>query len=234
MSTAGRSSTRRFSPFKKICEVPLLDVQHALLRVFHLWGLPAWIKVDNGRPFGDPQRQVVPVLALWLIALGVRVLVNRPRVPQDNAKVERSQGVLSNWTEWHKCRNTSQLQSRLHKEAHFHNLHFPVKRLGGKTRLEAFPGLLHSHTDFDPTAFDLQRALDFIAQGYWERNVSQTGQIAFWARRLQVGLKYAYQPVSIKLDPLKNQWQVFAAGGNLIKAFDSLITAEKLWRLDLS
>lgn len=212
----------------------MCDVQAVLVTIFETWGVPQWIKVDNGRPFGDPQRQTVPVLALWLIALGVRVIFNRPRIPQDNAKVERSQGVLANWTEWRKCRNTTELQNRLSKEAKFHNLQYPVKRLNDKTRIQAFPTLLKSPKCFNPKDFDVQRALDFIAQGHWERTISQSGQINLWGNRIQVGLKYAYQTVSIKLDPKKNLWQVFAQNGTLLKSFESNINAEKLWRLDLS
>lgn len=223
-----------FSPFRKICEVPLLDVQWALIGIFKNWGIPQWIKVDNGRPFGDPQRQIIPPLALWLIALGIRVIFNRPRIPQDNAKVERSQGVLSNWTEWHKCTDAAHLQYRLWQEADFHNLHYPVKRLKNKTRFQAFPSLLQSSKPFNPNNFDLPRVLEFIAQGNWERIVSKTGQINIWGQRLQVGMKYAYQQVSIKLDPKQNRWLVFDQACNLVKELDTAFTAENLWRLNLS
>ena len=33
-------------------------------------GIPYWIKVDNGRPLGDPRLELIPPLALWLIGLG--------------------------------------------------------------------------------------------------------------------------------------------------------------------
>ena len=121
---------RPFSPYKKICEVPLFRVQAALITIFKNWGVPQWLKVDNGRPFGDPRRETIPALALWLIALGIKVIWNRPRTPQDNAKVERSQGVLSHWTEFEKATDYFDLQIRLWKEADFHNYHFPLRRFG--------------------------------------------------------------------------------------------------------
>lgn len=214
--------------------MPLLEIQWALIGIFHRWGVPQWIKVDNGRPFGDPQRQLIPPLALWLIALGIRVIFNRPKIPQDNAKVERSQGVLSNWTEWQKCHDAVELQWRLWKETDFHNLHYSVKRLGNKTRIQAFPTLLQSPRPFNPKNFEIQRVLEFIAEGHWERAVSQNGQIGLWGQRLQVGKKYAYQQVSIKLDPNFNRWLVFDQACNLIKVFDTAFTSENLWRLDLS
>lgn len=214
--------------------MPLRELQSALLPIFKTWGVPQWIKVDNGRPFGDPQMQAIPVLALWLIALDIGVIWNRPRMPQDNAKVERSQGVLANWTEWRKCKNAWHLQARLWEEACFHNLHYPVQRLKGQTRLQAFPQLLQSPRPYQPADFDPQRALDLIAQGAWKRQVSKVGQINMWNQVLQVGAAYRYQTVSIKLDPAANQWNIFDANGVLIKAFAAGITAQKLWALDLS
>lgn len=169
--------------------MPLEQVRDALLNIFKKWGLPQWIKVDNGRPFGDPQRQSIPALALWLIAYNIGVIFNRPRTPQDNAKVERSQGVLSNWTEWQKCLNATDLQQRLLQEAEFHNLHYPVSRLGGKTRAETFDNILESPNRFEQQNFELQRVLDFLAKGSWERDVSQNGQFSFRGQRMGVGKK---------------------------------------------
>lgn len=234
MSIVGRFSTHRFFPHKKICEVPVKAIQAALIMVFKLRGMPQWIKVDNGRPFGDPQLGIIPVLALWVIALGTGIIWNRRRTPQDNAKVERKQGVMSNWTEWGRCTDTVELQCRLWREADFNNLHYPVSRLKGKTRIEAFPGMLQSKRPYCPKQFDVQRAIDFLAQGHWKREVSKVGQIGFWGKRFSVGMKYRHQRVSVKLDPTTNHWQVFDASGNLIKERHTGITAEKLWNLDLS
>ncbi|MCB9047960.1 MAG: hypothetical protein H6556_00920 [Lewinellaceae bacterium] len=36
-------------PYKKISEVPVRQVQQALITVFKDWGVPKWIKVDNGK-----------------------------------------------------------------------------------------------------------------------------------------------------------------------------------------
>ena len=96
---------RPFFPYKKISEVPLHEIQRALIVIFKSHGIPDWIKVDNGRPFGDPQMELIPPLALWLIGLGIQVIWNRPGTPQDNAKVERSQGVMARWTEYAKSKN---------------------------------------------------------------------------------------------------------------------------------
>lgn len=196
--------------------------------------MPLWIKVDNGRPFGDPTLEIVPPLALWLIALGIKVIWNRPRTPQQNAKVERGQGVLGNWTEFEKASDAFDLQIRLWQQADFYNYHFPIRRLKNQKRIEAFPNLAFSGRPWRPQNFKLQRALDFLAQGSWERKVTTNGQVLIYGSRFSVGRTYRHQRVSIKICPTQNQWNVFDASGNLIKAKPTKFSAQTLWALDLS
>lgn len=204
------------------------------MSIFHRWGMPQYIKVDNGRPFGDPTRQIVPPLTLWLIGLGINVIFNRPRTPQDNAKVERSQGVLAQWTEYEKCQNHFELQARLWQQTDFHNLYYPVTRLGNKTRLEYYPKLLYAPNSFNPAQFDIQKVWDFIAKGAWEREVSAQGQFYIWGQRFSIGRKYAYHKISIKLNPQLNQWRVFDDKANLIKTLDAPFSTNNIWNLDVS
>lgn len=205
-----------------------------LITIFKNWGVPQWIKVDNGRPFGDPTLEVIPVLALWLIALGIKVIWNRPRMPQDNAKVERRQDVLGNWTEFRKAKDTFDLQVRLWEESHFYNYHFPIRRLNNQKRIEAFPQLAFTGRPWNPNDFELQRALDFLAKGNWERKVTTSGQVIIYGRRFSVGRPYRHQRVSIKLCPTQNHWKVFDANGSLIKSQPTSFSEKSLWALDLS
>lgn len=210
------------------------EVQQELITIFKIRGKPDWIKVDNGWPFGDPQFRVVPPLALWLIGLEIKVIWNRPATPQDNAVVERSQGVMANWTEFAKCKDTLDLQFRLWKEADFHNLHFPIRRKGHKTRIELFPNLHHTTKTWNPRDFKLNRVLVFLAKGQWERKVSAKGQIYIYGQRFSVGVQYKHQKVSIKLDPRKNQWNIFDAKGKRIKTQKSPFSEKSIWNLDFS
>src|SRR3954468_7857520 len=97
MKSLVRCSGRRFSPHYHISEVQVSTVQQMMEQSFEQWGLPTHIRVDNGKPFGDPQRCSIPELALWLTGLGIEVIWNRPRTPKDNAKVERMQATTSRW-----------------------------------------------------------------------------------------------------------------------------------------
>jgi len=214
--------------------VAIADIQQHLIRIFETWGLPQWIKVDNGRPFGDPQMELIPPLALWLIGLGVQVIWNRPARPQDNAKVERSQGVMGRWTEFSKCINTNSLAQRLRKEAHFHNYHFPIRRQQARTRKEVFPNLAHTGKTWNPDGFSRDRVLKFLANGYWERKVSSGGQISIYGHRFSVGQPLKHQRVSIKLAAQSNEWHIFNAQGKLIKKRLAPFTVSNLWNLDFS
>ena len=71
----------------KINQVSEVTIRDELIKTFHTWGKPQSVRLDNGRPLGDPQRKSFPTLGLWLTALGIEVIYNRPRRPTDNASV---------------------------------------------------------------------------------------------------------------------------------------------------
>jgi len=234
MNIRERSLTLQFFPSKKISEVPIQQVQQQLITIFKNKGIPHWIKVDNGRPFGDPKLEIIPPLALWLIGLGIKVIWNRPATPQDNAKVERSQGVMGKWTEFTKSKDTYEFQLRLWKEAEFHNLHFPIRGKANKTSIELFPKLLHTGKAWNPHDFKLIRVLIFLAKAEWERKVSSSGQITFYGQKLSVGIQYKHQKVSIKLNPRENLWNIYSTIGKVIKTVPSPFSEKSIWNLDFS
>ena len=84
-----------------------------MIHAFKKWGKPKSIRVDNGKPLGDPQRKSIPPLALWLEGMGIQVIFNRPRRPTDNAKVERMQQTTKNWAGVEACKNLAQLKRQL-------------------------------------------------------------------------------------------------------------------------
>jgi len=60
-----------FFPKKKISEVGVKLIQQHLIKIFENMGMPQNIKVDNGRPFGDPLMELISPLALWLTGWGL-------------------------------------------------------------------------------------------------------------------------------------------------------------------
>ena len=88
MKKAGHYSVPPFSPYSRICQVPLKEIREGLKPMLYSWGLPGAMKFDNGQPFADTAGNMIPPLALWLLGNGIEPIYNRPNSPRDNAKVE--------------------------------------------------------------------------------------------------------------------------------------------------
>lgn len=185
-----------------------------------------------------PGADVIPVLALWLIGLGVEVIWNRPRQPTDKAKVERMQGLTARWAEPQQCASLEVLQQHLDAAAELQRSHYRVRRLGGRTRSEAYPGLLaggRPYQEDEEAAFDLERVLRFLAQGQWVRKVNQVGQIDFYGQRWSLGRRHHRQQVCLRLDVEEQCWVVRDEDGRAIKRLSaSFLSAENIWGLSLS
>jgi len=177
--------------------------------------------------------EIVPPLALWLIALNIRVVWNKPRTPQENAKVERCQGTLGKWTEYKKCKSTFDLQASLWEESKFYNFHFPISRKKNKKRITLFPKLKHTGRNWNPSDLDVERVLNFLSKGCWERVVSSVGQTNLYGHIIQIGTRYKNQRISIKLCPILNHWKFYDTKGNLIKTLPTAIDEKSIWHLDL-
>lgn len=202
-------------------------MQSALIAIFTQWGQPKAIKVDNGHPFGDPGSDLRPVLALWLMALGITVIWNRPRQPTDNAKVERMQAVTAAWSEPASRSNVDELQQHLDEAISIQRSRYRCPRLDNQTRVEHYPALLTGGTRYDATAFDLCPIFTLLATGKWVRKVSSAGQIDFYHMRYSVGASYRRQHVTIHLDTQMKQWVVSAEEVGEIKRFSADFLCEE-------
>lgn len=191
-------------------------MQLAFIERVKQWGWPKTVKVDNGRPFGDPLRGGLPPLALWLIGMGVDVVWNRPRTPQDNAKVERCQSTLATWTEFENVADGTELTKKLKEQAQFYNYDFRDRRQGNQTRIERFPDLVHSGRCYEQATFDSQRVADFIGKGSWQRTVSKVGQISMPGGRFSIGQRYAGQLVTVKFCPQTHSLEIFNSAGQIL------------------
>jgi len=205
-------------PPGRIGQVPLEQIEHALRRVFEQWGVPSCIKVDNGRPFGDPTFQLPPPIGLWLIGLDVEIIWNRPATPTDNAKVERWQGVATNWCEPQQCENLPQLQRALDKNILIQREVYPTRVCQYQPRIIAHPTLRDGGRSYQSLAFDPQRVWNYLARLTWKRTVNKTGQIQFFGKTFSVGAAYARNEVTLTLDPDTARWEIYDTTAELIKA----------------
>ena len=232
MNAAGVSLTHPFSPYERMCQVDQSEIQSALRQVFSQWGQPKSMKFDNGKPFGDPQKLTVPWLALWLIGLGIKVIYNRPRMPQDNAKVERSQGTTERWGDTFQCVDYEQLRRNLKDAVITQREQYPVKRLAKKTRLEAFPDLAaiknKQRSPYCPGLFDIQKVYHYLIDSSWGRKLSENGQLNFWGTRYTVGKKYKSQMVTVTMDAPNQQWLVRDDKANIIYRIEKPFSVKQL------
>lgn len=196
--------------------------------------MPQAVRTDNGEPFGVPTRDVVPILSLWLLAWGITPILNRPRRPQDNAKVESNQGTTSRWAEVNDCPNAHTLQKRLDEVAHFQRNSYPVRKLENKTRLEVFDDLKTVKRPFDQAAFDVRKAHCFLAQAVMPRKVSSSGATSVYGKAFQIGLPHKGKIVFIKFDPNTIGWIVLDQNQTLLKMLpDPRFSHQNLFELTI-
>jgi len=178
-----------------------------LRRAFSAWGRPERFRVDNGSPWGSAGDWPTD-LALWLIGLGVDMIWNPPRRPQDNGVVERSQGTGKRWGEPHTCRALEELQQRLDQMDRIQREVYPS--IEGLSRAQAFPELQHPVRTYtkgwEKRAWDLERVLAHLADYSVPRRVDRKGQVSVYNRNHYVGKPYRGQDVYVVLDPADREW----------------------------
>ena len=85
----------RYSLLIRACKDQRTDtVKEALIRLFHQYGLPLRMTMDNGSPWGFSGKQEHTTLTAWLIRLGIYVSHSRPMHPQTQGKLERFHRTL--------------------------------------------------------------------------------------------------------------------------------------------
>lgn len=189
--------------------MPVDEVRKKLTQTFECWGKPGAIRVDNGAPFGDPTRMTTPALSLWLIAMDIDMIWNSPHCPEQNGQVEKMQDTTTRWAEVKTARNCSDLQQKLDTALCLQRESYPVERLCGKTRLEAFPLLQTTRRPYQPADFNAQRVYAFLCQKLYTRKVAANGQIGHYGQVYHVGWSLRQQWVQLRLSADGKYWQVF-------------------------
>lgn len=193
------------------------------------------MRFDNGHPWGS-WNDLPRALALWLIGLDVGVIWNRPRRPEENGTVERTQGVTRQWVEPTRCPDRAHLPGRLDWAVRIQREAYPA--LGGRTRLEAHPALRRPRRPYaraeEEALWDLGRVEAILSGGVWRRRVSRTGQISLYNRNYRVGRGHAGQEVSVRYEAAGRQWVVQEARGReLARHAAEQITRERIISLEV-
>ena len=194
--------------------------------------MPKAIRTDNGEPFGVPTRDVVPFMSLWLKAWNIIPILNRPRRPTDNAKVERGQGTTSRWAELSKCANLNMLQQQLDNACLTQREKYPVVRLGNVTRSQLYKSLEDKTRPFDQAIFDEKKAHVHLSLAVMPRKVSINGTIVIYNKVFSVGMSHKRKTMMIKFDPIQMAWMAIDQTGSICKTIpDSRFQKECLFNL---
>ena len=236
MRPAAPSCGRRFSPRAFWSQVDPRATQQTLRRLFAQRGLPEHLRIDNGMPWGS--RGDLPTdLACWLAGLGVGLLANPPRRPQDNGVVERSQGVGKSWGEPQRCDSAAELQRRLEELDRWQRDLYPIAR--GRSRREVYPALAHSGRRYDPAEeparWELSRAWAWVGEHLVPRRVDSQGKVSLYNRPYTVGLKWSGRRIWVGFDPERGDWMFQDEKGHEIRRQSAPeLSAERIVALEVT
>lgn len=196
--------------------------------------MPKSIRTDNGLPFGVPSRDVIPVLSLWLMAWGIKPILNRPKMPTDNPNVENNQHTTARWAEVLKAANVTQMEINLDEAAMFQRDYFQVSRWGHCTRKDIFPQFYDNPRKFDKANFDVNRAYQFLAKAIYPRLISSTGSIRVYNKAFSVGQQFKGQVTFLNFSPTEIAWICLNRDNQILKVIpDPRFTEENLYNLNL-
>jgi hypothetical protein len=198
--------------------------------------MPGSIRVDNGSPWGS-KGDFPTELALWLIGLGIAMIWNTPRRPQENGVVERSQGTGNCWCEPQTCEAAAELQSRLERMDRLHREVYPYrKRL---SRLAYFPGLANSGRTYsvesEANLWDWNRVTTHLSGYVSARRVNEHGGVSIYNRGYYVVKAFHGQDLYVTFDPETNEWVLSDASGRELRHKTAKeISPERVMALDVT
>jgi hypothetical protein len=234
---SGAALFSRLFPQGRWVEVGAPAAQEALRHAFARWGRPEALRVDNGSPWASPEGSLPSELELWLAGLGVAVHRNRPRCPQANGKVERSQRTARDWAEPGRCDTPEQLQRRLDEEDRIQREVFPA--LAGQSRLQAYPDLRHSGrcyaaTMWEAVCWDLEAALACLAEYVVQRKVDRDGFVYLYDHRHRVGASWRGQVVRVRFEAASRAWVFEHDGQEVGRSTADYLSQERICGLQVS
>jgi hypothetical protein len=176
-------------------------------------------------------------LACWLAGLGVGLLANPPRRPQDNGVVERFQGVAKAWCEPHTCNSVAELQRRLDEKDHWQRDLYPTA--DGRPRCEVYPELNHSGRPYkrsrEQANWDLSLAWAWLGSHQVSRLVDSQGKVSLYNRPHFVGLRWAGRRIWVGFDSERGEWTFQDKHGYEISRQEAPeLSAERIRALDVS
>ncbi len=181
-------------------------VRQALTKVFHRYGLPKAIWVDNGPPFGGIGPRGLSRLSVWWRRLGISVEFGRPAHPQDNAAHEQMHGIYQAEVADDPAPNPHALQRRSDRWRKLYNLLRPHEALG------LLPPARYYR--LSPRPFPSQPPAWNYPATWRQRRAAADGRI-FWQKRQRfIGRAFGGEILGLK-QRSTDVWEVFLGTDSL-------------------
>jgi len=162
---------------------------------------------------------------------------NRPRRPQDNGVIERSQGTADRWCEPWTCDSAEELQARLEQMDRLDREDYPYR--DRRSRAASYPGLAHSGRGYaeesEAASWDWARVAAHLASGTVVRRVNQRGFVSLYNRGHYVGTIHQGKQVYVMFDPEAGAWLFADAQGLYLgRCAASELSPERVLALDVT
>jgi hypothetical protein len=176
------------------------------------------VRVDNGTPWGN-WNDLPVALALWLFGLDVQMFWNDPGCPQQNGKIERSQGTGKRWAEPRRCRDVAELQRHLDDVDQIQRECYPV--LKEQSRMAVFADLRHSGREYsrvwERSHWSFECVTDHLKEYVVPRRIRESGHISLYEQDYYVGTALHGQSVLVQFDPSDGSWVICDAEGRQLR-----------------
>lgn len=195
-----------FSRFVLCCDgvyqVTHQQVRPSLLQCFRRYGLPRYIRSDNGPPFATTGLAGLSRLGVWWTTLGIRQERIRPGHPQENARHERLHRSLKQEALYTIQANLAQQQRALDRWRTDFNQLRPHEALGNRKPAQVYTP---SSRLYQPPPARLEYPNDYVP-----RPVRPNGTIYWQSQELFVSKALSGETLGLK--PIDQQrWQVYFA-----------------------
>lgn len=163
--------------------------QQRLIQTFRRYGLPWRMTMDNGAPWGDPERYTR--FELWLMRLGIKVSHSRPYHPQTQGKDERFHRTLkAEVLQGQAFRDLAHAQQKFDEWLPIYNRERPHEALGMETPTTRY--------ESSPRAYPEQLPELEYDSSDTVRKVQGKGELHYKGKLYVLGQAFSGNPVGLR------------------------------------
>jgi len=166
-------------------------VKQHLTSTFRHYGMPEWMTMDNGAPWGNDLMHRHTPLTAWLMRLGIGVSHSKPYHPQTQGKDERFHRTLkADVLQSQHFRSLRHVQDKFDPYRHVYNHERPHQAIAMAVPASRYQISARSFPEILPAIeYD---AIDQV------RRVKPKGFLQFQRKRISVGKAFSGYPLAIR------------------------------------